>query len=56
MNPLETRTRLRSRPWFMKECGVGMGALAFHSLMGQVARASTDPMAARAPHFRPRWR
>ncbi|HXX92934.1 MAG TPA: DUF1501 domain-containing protein [Planctomycetota bacterium] len=54
MDPAESERRLRSRRWFMKDCGVGMGALAFHSLMGQVARASNDPMAVRAPHFKAR--
>ena len=36
----------RSRRWFLKECGVGMGALAFHS---QLARAD-DPMSPRKSH------
>jgi hypothetical protein len=36
----------RNRRWFLKECGVGMGALAFHSLL---ARAD-DPMSPRASH------
>ena len=35
-----------SRRWFLKECGVGMGALAFHSLL---ARAD-DPMSPRKSH------
>ena len=39
-----------SRRWFMKECGVGMGALAFHSLMAGEGRAQAEPMAPRTPH------
>jgi uncharacterized protein (DUF1501 family) len=39
-----------SRRWFLKECGVGMGALAFHSMMAKEGRASGDPMAPRMPH------
>ncbi len=41
---------LRSRRWFVNECGVGMGAMAFHQLMA----AATDPMAPKQPHFAPK--
>jgi hypothetical protein len=41
----------RSRRWFLQECGVGMGALALHSVLGREAWAQSDPMAVRAPHF-----
>jgi len=48
-----------SRRWFMQECGVGMGALALRSLLGdeslQAADSiSADPLAPRKPHFQPR--
>jgi hypothetical protein len=35
-----------ARRWFLKECGVGLGAAAFHHLMGA---AAADPLAARKP-------
>jgi hypothetical protein len=41
---------LRSRRWFINECGVGMGALALNHLMA----ATTDPMAPKQPHFPPK--
>jgi len=54
MDATRSDCRLRSRRWFLQECGVGMGGLAFHALMGRNAQASNDPMAPRAPHFRAR--
>src|SRR5581483_1200469 len=40
-----------SRRWFLQQCGVGLGGLAFHSLMGRPALAGGDePMQARQPH------
>jgi hypothetical protein len=43
-----------SRRWFLQQCGVGLGGLAFHAMMGRAAEASPDAMAPRAPHFRAR--
>jgi hypothetical protein len=41
-----------SRRWFLKECGVGLGAIAAASLLGESASASAvDPLAPRRPHF-----
>lgn len=42
-----------SRRWFLKECGVGLGAIALHSLLGNEARAAAaaNPLAPRASHF-----
>ena len=46
-----------SRRWFLKECGVGLGTIALHSLLGETARAAApgpdlrNPLAAKAPHF-----
>lgn len=45
-----------SRRWFMQECGVGMGALALRSLLGDESlkaadSISADPLAPRKPHF-----
>src|SRR6185436_1932439 len=42
-----------SRRWFLQQCGVGLGGLAFHSLMGRNAVAG-DSMAPRQPHFKAR--
>jgi len=53
----EARRRLLTRRWFFKECGVGLGAIALGSLLGESkARASIDPaghnpLAPRQPHF-----
>jgi hypothetical protein len=50
-----------SRRWFLQECGVGLGALAFGQLMRREGRAgeapamtAPNPLAARLPHFAPR--
>jgi hypothetical protein len=46
-----------TRRWFLKDCAVGLGALALHTLVGgsaEAAPAPQDPLAPRAPHFPPR--
>jgi hypothetical protein len=46
-----------TRRWFLKDCAVGLGALALHTLAGDCAAASpqtNDPLAPRAPQFPPR--
>jgi uncharacterized protein (DUF1501 family) len=43
-----------SRRWFLQQCGVGLGSLAFHSMMGRDASATNDPMLPRQPHHKPR--
>ncbi|HWF17749.1 MAG TPA: DUF1501 domain-containing protein [Verrucomicrobiae bacterium] len=50
-----------SRRWFLKECGVGLGAIALHTLLGDYASAASaqpganaNPLAPRQPHFAPR--
>src|SRR5687768_2226315 len=44
-----------ARRWFLKECGVGLGAIALGQLAGgRPALASADPLAPKLPHFRPR--
>ncbi|MFI4874300.1 MAG: DUF1501 domain-containing protein [Blastopirellula sp. JB062] len=41
-----------SRRWFLKECGVGLGAIALADLLGgDVAAAERDPLAPKRPHF-----
>src|SRR5262245_5274721 len=47
-----------ARRWFLKECGVGLGAIALGQLAGakpaQAAVVGTDPLAPKQPHFKPR--
>src|SRR5829696_6939932 len=44
-----------ARRWFLKECGVGLGAVALNQLLGSsVAKAAADPLAPKKPHFPPR--
>jgi hypothetical protein len=45
--------RFAARRWFMKECGVGLGAAAFAALNAENASAA-DPLAPRKPHFAPK--
>lgn len=43
-----------SRRWFLKECGVGLGAIALHTLMRDYAVAApavVNPLALKKPHF-----
>jgi Protein of unknown function (DUF1501) len=51
--------RLVSRRWFLRDCGVGLGAIALADLLAQTAGASPaarpdDPLAPKAPHFAPK--
>src|SRR5947209_5245158 len=47
----EMRTAV-TRRWFFRECGVGLGAVALHSLFqGHAVAAPADPMAPKQPHF-----
>ena len=43
----------RSRRWFMKDCGVGLGAIAAAQLLAEESDAAStaDPLAVRQPHF-----
>src|SRR5215207_6421067 len=54
-----------TRRWFFKDCGVGLGAIALHDLLGKSAGgtasaapspASTgqNPLAPKLPHFAPK--
>jgi hypothetical protein len=43
-----------TRRWFLKDCAVGLGALALHTLAGECAAAApatSDPLSPRSPHF-----
>jgi len=46
----------RARRWFLRDCGVGLGAIAAHSLLHREGFAAVDPLAPRAPHHAPRAR
>src|SRR3954451_573381 len=61
LNPLESfineSRREVTRRWFFRECGVGLGALALRSLLGDGPAGAAEvanPLAPRAPHFAPR--
>ena len=42
-----------ARRWFLKQCGVGLGAAALSQLLGGAAAAAVNPLAPKAPHFAP---
>ena len=46
--------RATARRWFLKDCGVGLGSMALASLLRDSARAATDPLAPKKPHFAPK--
>jgi hypothetical protein len=48
--------RTLARRWFLKECGVGLGAIALGQLAGarSTVAAAEDPLAPKQPHFTPR--
>lgn len=48
MNP-DLLKSLRSRRWFLQECGVGLGAIALQDLLR--ASAPADPLAPKQPQF-----
>ena len=43
-----------SRRWFLQECGVGLGAIAFGSLLQQDHAHAASALAPKQPHFAPR--
>src|SRR5436190_11120765 len=49
--------RLIARRWFLKQCGVGLGAIGLADLLGRSASAApkaNDPLATRQPPFTPK--
>src|SRR5262249_51121240 len=47
--------RQLARRWFLKECGVGLGAVALAQLAGtSVARPTTDPLAPKRAPLKPK--
>src|SRR5215467_10304377 len=49
-NPAAVRA---ARRWFLKQCGVGLGAIGLADLLGANAAAAqaNDPLAPKKPHF-----
>jgi hypothetical protein len=45
-----------ARRWFLRDCGVGLGAMTLASLLSNdsVASAAANPLAPRAPHYAPK--
>src|SRR5947207_15839960 len=48
-----------ARRWFLQQCGVGLGAIAFSSLLGETGLAApdthpADPLAPKKPPFAPK--
>src|SRR5215831_6136345 len=57
MNLLAERQRLLNRRWFLRDCGVGLGAIALNSLVAGDAAADApgaDPLAPKKPHHEPK--
>jgi hypothetical protein len=50
--PLD-QLRTTTRRHFFERCGVGLGAIALGSLLGE-PQAEANPLAPRAPHFPPK--
>jgi hypothetical protein len=54
----KTLQRNISRRWFLQQCGVGMGAIALESLLGETlsaaAAAPRDPLSPKQPHHAPK--
>ncbi|HVK13117.1 MAG TPA: DUF1501 domain-containing protein [Gemmataceae bacterium] len=46
-----------ARRWFLRDCGLGLGGIALHSLLagdGYAAPAPANPLAVKPPHFAPK--
>ena len=43
-----------ARRWFMKDCGVGLGALAMRGLADGATLPNNNPLAPKHPHFKPK--
>jgi hypothetical protein len=52
---LAERQRFLTRRWFLRDCGVGLGAIALQSLLAEAsATAGVNPAARPEPHFAPK--
>jgi hypothetical protein len=45
---------LLARRWFLRDCGVGLGAAALAHLLGETVTAGINPAARSTPHFAPK--
>jgi hypothetical protein len=54
--PHPTAARLAARRWFLKQCGVGLGAIGLADLLGPASATAgeEDPLAPKKPHFAPK--
>src|SRR5207244_7054102 len=50
--PDPTSARLAARRWFLRQCGIGLGAIGLADLLG--AAPSENPLAPKQPHFTPK--
>ncbi len=50
-HPTDYRNLFSTRRDFLTRCGMGLGALAFQSLMGERATAAPNPLTGRPPQF-----
>ena len=56
-SPLTSIAQARARRWFLKECGLGLGAIAASCLASREVKAdpaTSNPLAPREPHFPPK--
>jgi Protein of unknown function (DUF1501) len=51
---VNTQPNTLARRWFLKECGVGLGAIALADLIGRGSAQAADSASAARPHFAPR--
>lgn len=49
--PPSSINQLCSRRWFLRDCGVGLGAVATTQMMSREASAASDPLAVKQAHF-----
>jgi len=53
--PSSANPQMTSRRWFLRQCSVGLGAIALNSLLeNESLAAGRDPLAPKLPHFEPR--
>src|SRR5262249_33871254 len=46
-----TNSRLIARRWFLRQCGVGLGAVALADLLAAASPQAVAPLAPKKPHF-----
>jgi hypothetical protein len=58
-NPYQVEEqRYLTRRWFFRDCGIGLGTIALHTLLGEssgrAAASTTDPLSPKQPHYVPK--